>query len=663
MLQRKQKGPKEPNVMITKRAFLVVLLALFFGGGLSRADVHIIYDPTAFPDPVPYGHVMGAVYNDDPFGVLASYDSFGQYIGVSPVSDSLSYGGLTVTSEVDLWSGTAYAESSSTTQSSATGDGYINFWVDYADPISLHWLWDGYANYTSSGWSIYLTQLTPEYIDLGSWSFTGQPAENTITLTTLSPGPENTYSLAWLFNVVSDKLPGNLGVASFTVDLTDSGTPADYPDIEVLPTSYNFGDVALGSSTTTNINISNTDATADLQIVSLTFFESSAAFSITSAPSLPATIGPGGNIDIEITFEPFDGDPLEHAHLEILSNDPDESLVSVLLSGCGVPPVSVPDIVVSPIVYDFGNVETSSVQTTNINISNTGSSNLNIDSIVFSSGSSGDFSITSPGPLPGVIAPGANVDIEITFSPSSVGAFHAVLVISSDDPDESLIEVNLDGASVPNILLSPSSYYDFGSVEIGSEESTTSRITNMGYGDLIVNSIALSPESSSSFSITSSPTLPVTLKRGEHVGVGIKFTPLTVDYFEAYWQVGSNDPDEPLAEATFDGFGVLSLDVFLDVITDPITSKTKWITCHIRPPDGVDVTEINLGTILLEGVSPVRTSVRLRQQMVVARFSASELALVPSTELVLLTVTGELTDSIPFEGSDYVTVGERSKKK
>lgn len=107
------------------------------------------------------------------------------------------------------------------------------------------------------------------------------------------------------------------------------------PDIDVSPTSYDFGDVEIGSSTTMFVSIFNT-GDGDLSIESFGFSAgSSSNFSITTAPSLPATVVPGGTADIEITFAPS-AVYYSSAVLEIGSNDPDESFVTVDLSGVGV---------------------------------------------------------------------------------------------------------------------------------------------------------------------------------------------------------------------------------------------------------------------------------------------------------------------------------------
>jgi hypothetical protein len=107
------------------------------------------------------------------------------------------------------------------------------------------------------------------------------------------------------------------------------------PDIDVAPTTYDFGDVEIGLAETMLVSITNT-GDADLTVTTLAFQAgSSSDFSITSAAALPATVPPAVTVDVEITFAPSNL-YLSSAILEIGSDDADESLVEVNLSGVGV---------------------------------------------------------------------------------------------------------------------------------------------------------------------------------------------------------------------------------------------------------------------------------------------------------------------------------------
>jgi len=106
-------------------------------------------------------------------------------------------------------------------------------------------------------------------------------------------------------------------------------------DIEVVPFDYDFGDVNIGSSIATLVKINNVGDSA-LTVNAIGFQAgSSTDFAITSTMLLPRTISAGWYFEVEITFAPSAAG-LSSATIEITSEDPDEPLVVVALSGTGI---------------------------------------------------------------------------------------------------------------------------------------------------------------------------------------------------------------------------------------------------------------------------------------------------------------------------------------
>ncbi len=141
-------------------------------------------------------------------------------------------------------------------------------------------------------------------------------------------------------------------------------------------------------------------------------------------------------------------------------------------------------------------------------------------------------------------------------------------------------------------------------------------------------------------------------------GGGSEFPTMTVDgdVFEYSLMI------EYLNEINFTTGLSPAIDATIDILADTITLKTKWVTCHIWPPAGYDVADIKPDSILLEGgILAVRTSIRKKKQILVAKFPASDLNL--QTGPRELFVRGELTDGTPFVGSDFVTVVTKGGKK
>lgn len=151
-----------------------------------------------------------------------------------------------------------------------------------------------------------------------------------------------------------------------------------------------------------------------------------------------------------------------------------------------------PDILVSPISYNFGFVPIDSIEYFTLSITNSGNANLVIDTIFsninafYPEGSS----------YPIVIQPQNTKNISVFFAPDSNIYYSSNLLILSNDPDEDTVSINLSGRGVftnPTILLSHSSY-DFGNVGVNYVKDFYLKITNEGYLTLTLDSLDFGSE-------------------------------------------------------------------------------------------------------------------------------------------------------------------------
>jgi uncharacterized delta-60 repeat protein len=116
-----------------------------------------------------------------------------------------------------------------------------------------------------------------------------------------------------------------------------------------------------------------------------------------------------------------------------------------------------PDIDVSPVDYDYGEVPTGSVKVQQFNISNIGQSDLAVTNAEFIGNDSARFNI-DPGTcqnLTPTIVPGGRCTITVRFDPGSEGLKMATLRITSNDPHARTVnyvplDVSLRGTGVPS---------------------------------------------------------------------------------------------------------------------------------------------------------------------------------------------------------------------
>jgi hypothetical protein len=109
----------------------------------------------------------------------------------------------------------------------------------------------------------------------------------------------------------------------------------------------------------------------------------------------------------------------------------------------------------------------------------------------------------------------------------------------------------------------------------------------------------------------------------------------------------------------------LTVTIDIDPETLNLKIKGKWVTVYAELPEGYDVADINVGTVTLKGTIPAEAHpieigdydndgipdlmVKFDRQALIEYLDGT-------TGEVTLTVSGELGDGTPFEGSDAITV-------
>ena len=222
-------------------------------------------------------------------------------------------------------------------------------------------------------------------------------------------------------------------------------------DIKVTPKSHNFGNVFINSTASQSFVIANV-GTANLEVNATTLTGANAnQFKIVSGAA-PLTIVPGDSQNLVVSFNPLSLGA-KTAPLEIASNDPDQNILNIPLSGTGTPALE-PDITVRPEQLNFGNVNLGSVSIISITIANVGIGNLTVNSMNVSGQNSTEFIIKGR-KAPFNIAPADSEIFLISFKPESQGPQNAVIKILSDDPDEATLNVSLAGIGMSNLGIMP----------------------------------------------------------------------------------------------------------------------------------------------------------------------------------------------------------------
>jgi hypothetical protein len=226
-----------------------------------------------------------------------------------------------------------------------------------------------------------------------------------------------------------------------------------------------------------------------------------------------------------------------------------------------------PDIEVSPGAIDFGllSVGESETATQTVTVSNVGDEALQLSDI-FVEDASAPYDL---GAVSSYLVPvGGTSTFTVTFAPVTANEAPSRVAINSDDPDEPVVYVDLTGiGEAPAIQLTPESY-DFGAPDVGCEEFVSVEIRNVGNAELVIDDYSFVPTSDElSFDAAEEVNgpLPWHLDPDEYLEVVVGYMALDEDADSAFFQVSSNDPYTPTAQANQTGAGDpagLNTDVF-----------------------------------------------------------------------------------------------------
>jgi hypothetical protein len=335
------------------------------------------------------------------------------------------------------------------------------------------------------------------------------------------------------------------------LDVALSGTGTTAPEIDVVPTSHNYGTTLIGATATQTFAIRNI-GNAELQVTSTTLAGGQAGeFAITLGGGA-FTVAPGGTHNIDVRFAPTSTGP-KSATLQLASNDSDENPLNVSLSGIGNTP---PDIDVAPNPYSYGGILVGSNALRTFVVTNTGGADLQVTATSLVGGQAAEFAITAGGGS-FTLASGATRNLEVRFSPISGGPKATTLRLTSNDPDENPIDVALSGTgtTAPEIDVVPAAD-NYGPVVINTTSSRTFAIRNTGSADLQVGSATLVGGDSVQFAITSGGA-PFTVAPGATHNLVVGFTPTSTGPKATTLRLTSDDQDEPIVDVALSGTGTV----------------------------------------------------------------------------------------------------------
>ena len=427
------------------------------------------------------------------------------------------------------------------------------------------------------------------------------------------------------------------GVVVFTRIQGSSGanggfTPAP-PDLAVsMPVPDPFPDTVVGETSTSTVTVSNSGQ--GQAIVTLGTATLEAPFAIatetcTAAPLAPLT----GSCTIDVSFTPTaEGAAMGSFTVESANNDP--SSFDVMVVGNAI----VAEIDVMPNPVAFPDVAIGDSDQIDVTVTNSGTADLEIPAMGVSTPDA-PFAIATDGCSGMTVAPMGTCTISISFTPTDADVAMGSFDISSNDPNEPTVTVNLSGAGAePNIVVSPLNLV-FPSIVSGETQVRSVIVANQGTADLVIGMIdAMSI--AAPFTLSSDTCSSMTLAPAATCELMVEFAPAMAGDFTDDYVIPSNDRDEPSVAAMITGTATAAPEPFITV--DPAELGLGEVI----------VSAMNMGTIMVinDGSADLTVS-----GVSIAGDNAAEFS--QTSDCATLAPDATCTITVTFAPAD---VGERS---
>lgn len=202
--------------------------------------------------------------------------------------------------------------------------------------------------------------------------------------------------------------------------------------ISVEPASIRFGSVALGSTASQSVTITNGGGSN----LTVTQASTTAAGVKISGISFPLVVAAGKQSTFDVVFSPKTAGALSGA-VTVMS-DASSSPSTVSLSGTGMAATAF--LTASTSSLSFGNVGLGKSKVLSVTLTNAGNSDVTVSKVGVS-GAQYSLSGVSAGLI---LAPGQSATLDVTFAPSAAGAFAGSVAVASNATNSPTI-ISLSG--------------------------------------------------------------------------------------------------------------------------------------------------------------------------------------------------------------------------
>lgn len=429
-----------------------------------------------------------------------------------------------------------------------------------------------------------ITNTGTSALNLNQISVTGSgySGSGLTTPATLAAGQSTTFSVQFA-PAAAGVLSGTLSISSnapnspAVVALSGTGVAASVT-VSANPISLSFGNVNAGKSSAKSVSLTNGGNTA----LTLSQVTVSAKDVQVSGLNLPATLGAGQSLPMNVTFSPASAESVTGS-ITVASAQGANAVIAV--SGTGVQSA----LNVTPSTVSFGNVSVGTAASQTIQVSNTGTAALTISQVSVS-GSGYSASGLS---LPVDLNPGQASTFNIQYQPTAAGnASGTVSIVSTAPNSPNTISLSGTGIAATETISLSTNSVSFGSVTTGNSLTHGVTVTNTGNANVNISQINVS---GGGFSL-SGVAVPVTLTPSQSLSFNVIFNPTSAGNATGSVTVTSNASGSP-ATVALSGTGVAPATHSVTLDWNASTSSVSGYNVYRSTTNGSGYKKVNGGLV------------------------------------------------------------------
>lgn len=239
------------------------------------------------------------------------------------------------------------------------------------------------------------------------------------------------------------------------------------------------------------------------------------------------------------------GSPDTEGNRDVVATSDQTPAETLAPDGAGDTTSSDPTLVASPSSIDFGVVAADTSERRTVQVRHAGTTGtVTLLSAALEAGESGAFSLE--GDLPATLGPGDEAALTVAYTPTTAGEDEDVLIVSHDLATQRALRIPLSGRLRYGALCFRPESVHLEDIVAPVDRPNDIDIRSCGSAAVQIVGVAVSEDSSPTFTITAAPPVPTRLAPGLEVTLRVLFSPRDVGTYEGtavVTFVGPNDEE------------------------------------------------------------------------------------------------------------------------